>query len=279
MVKMRDPIPLEFRNVLISPGRDFLGLSLTFKEDRPGLLREISEIFENAELSINYIYGYSVGAEPRMIIVLDVTGKEVDVEDLVDRISRVRGVREVRTFEPATRGLITDTTSFPPTVFGERIVMLRKSALKELIRGLIEAIGPGAASGILYQVGVRMGRGLSKKHISLSSELGVEDRFDVVRKIALPLFQSLGYGLAEVERRGEDIIVRKYECIECTSLREILEENPDLVKGRGSIGCSMVRGIIEGAVSEIMGREYGSREEKCVARGDEYCELVLTPRQ
>ncbi len=276
---MSDPKPLEFRNVLISPGRDFLGLSFTFREDRPGLLREVSEIFEDAELSINYIYGYSVGAEPRMIIVLDITGKAVDVDDLVRRISDVKEVREVRTFEPATRGLITDTTSFPPTVFGERIVMLRKSALKELIRGLIETIGPGAASSILYQVGVRMGRGLSKKHVSLSKELGVDDPFDVVRRIALPLFQSLGYGLGEVEKRGEDIIVRKYECIECTSLKEILEENPGLLTGGESPECSMVRGIIEGAVSEIMGVEYESREEKCVARGDEYCELVLTPRR
>ena len=279
MGAMRDPRPLEFRNVLISPGRDFLGLSLTFKEDRPGLLREISEIIENADLSINYIYGYAVGAEPRMIMVLDVTGREVDVEDLVGRISGLEEVEEVRVFEPATRGLIADTTSFPPTVFGERIVMLRKSALKELIRGLMEAIGPRAMSSILYQVGVRMGRGLSRKHISLSRELGVDDPFDVVRRIALPLFQSLGYGLAEVERKGDTIIARKYECIECTSLREILEENPDLSKSGEMVGCSMVRGIIEGAVSEIMGMEYESREGKCVARGDEYCELVLTPRQ
>ena len=276
---MRDPKPLEFRNVLISPGRDFLGLSLSFREDRPGLLREISEIIENAELSINYIYGYAVGAEPRMIIVVDITGKEVDIDDLVGMISGLKEVKEVKIFEPATRGLIADTTSFPPTVFGERIVMLRKSALKELIRGLVEAIGPEATSSILYQVGVRMGRGLSKKHISLSSELGVDDPFDVVRRIGLPLFQSLGYGLGEVEKRGENIIVRKYECIECTSLREILEENPYLMKSGEVFECSMVRGIIEGAVSEIMGIEYESREEKCVARGDEYCELVLTPRQ
>ncbi len=276
---MNDPEPLEFRNVLISPGRDFLGLSLTFKEDRPGLLREISGIIEDAGLSINYIYGYSVGAEPRMILVVDITDKEVDARELVERISGVRGIGEVRVFEPVTRGLIADTTSFPPTVFGERIVMLRKSALKELIRGLIETIGPRAASGILYQVGVRMGRGLSRKHVSLSEELGIGDPFGVVEKVALPLFQSLGYGIAEVERKGEDIVVRKYECIECTSLKEILEENPNLVKSSEDVGCSMVRGIIEGAVSEIMGIEYESREEKCVARGDEYCELVLTPRR
>ncbi len=274
-----DTKPLEFRNVLISPGRDFLGLSLTFKEDRPGLLREISGIIEDAGLSINYIYGYSVDAEPRMILVVDVTDKGVDVKELTGKISRVEGIGEVRVFEPVTRGLITDTTSFPPTVFGERIVMLRKSAVKELIRGLIGTIGPHAASGILYQVGVRMGRGLSRKHISLSAELDVKDPFEVVERVALPLFQSLGYGMAEVERRGDEIIVRKYECIECSSLKEILEENPDLVKSGEEVGCSMVRGIIEGAVSEIMGIEYESREEKCVAKGDDHCELVLTPRE
>ncbi len=276
---MDDPKPLEFRNVLISPGRDFLGLSLTFKEDRPGLLREISGIIEDMELNINYIYGYSVGAEPRMILVVDITDKEVDSQELVERISGVKSIGEVRIFEPVTRGLIADTTSFPPTVFGERIVMLRKSAMKELIRGLIEAIGPRAASGILYQVGVRMGRGLSRKHVSLSEELEIDDPFEVVKKVALPLFQSLGYGIAEVERRGEDIVVRKYECIECTSLKEILEENPNLVESSEDVGCSMVRGIIEGAVSEIMGVEYESHEERCVARGDEHCELVLTPRR
>lgn len=264
---------LEFRNVLVSPGRDFLGFSISLKEDKPGVLREIAEIVEGFGLNMNYIYGFSSG-ESRIIFVVDVTDRDVGEEDLVRELSSLSVVKEVSTFKPIVRGLIADTSSFPLTVFGERIIILRKSALKELIRGLMVSIGPQAASGILYQVGVRMGRGLAKKHMLLAEELGISNPREVLDKISRTFFQTLGYGIADVEMEDDRIIVRKRYCIECTSLKELMEENPTLTGG----GCGMVRGIIEGTISEVMGVEYESKEVKCVARGDDHCVLVLKPR-
>ncbi len=61
------------------------------------------------------------------------------------------------------------------------------------------------------------------------------------------------------------------------ALKEMIKENPSLNLRGYDPKCNMVRGMIEGAISEIMGRDYKSRESKCVVEGDDHCEIILYP--
>ncbi len=270
--------PHDYKNFIVMPGRDLCGFNFEIAEDRPGILAEISSILREHDISILYIYGtYMEEDSSRIVTMVDMTGKDVDLEELTSAFKGIKGIGHIEVIEPVTKGFIFDKTSFPLTVMGERVVFLRKSAFKELISGLVESMGHQATSGLLYQIGVRMGRGLAKKHKEIAKDLGIEDPIEVLKKISGSLFQSLGFGKAEViDREGDSIRVRKYNCIECEAIAEIIEEGHGTIK-KGSLRCGLIRGIMDGVVSEVMGKGYASTEEKCTAIGDEYCELVFRP--
>jgi predicted hydrocarbon binding protein len=81
-------------------------------------------------------------------------------------------------------------------------------------------------------------------------------------------FQLLGFGRLEflrVDDRGMEAAYRVYDSFEC-----------ELFKGAGEIKSSFVRGVAGGFLAERWGvsdpDEVVVREEKCVAKGDPYCE-------
>ncbi len=272
--------PLELRNVLLLPGRKFLGLSICLKRDRLGLFRDLSSIVYKYGINFNYIYSFvETKDKVRVTAVLDFTDKEVDPTRLIDEIRGIDVVECVDTFEPAVDGLIADTTSFPLTVFGERVFMLRKSVFKEMILGLIEGIGPQLTAQLLYQMGVSMGRRGARKHLEIAEKLGVRDPMEILRKISVLIFQSLGYALVEeIEEIGDSFLVKISDCIELIALKEVFNESPVALMKEYYPKCNMVRGMIEGAISEIMGRDYKSREENCTLEWNTYCEIYLTPK-
>ncbi len=270
--------PRDYKNFIVMPGRDLYGFAFEVAEDRPGILAEISSILREHDISMLYVHGtYMEECSPKIVTTVDMTGKDVNLEKLVSTFKNIKGIGHVEVIEPVAKGFIFDKTSFPLTVMGERVALLRKSAFKELISGLVESIGHQATSGLLYQMGVRMGRGLAKKHKEIAKYLGIEDPIEVLKKVSSSLFQSLGFGKSEIlGREGDSIRVRKYNCIECEAIAEIIEKGHGTIK-KGSLRCGLIRGMLDGVVSEIMGRSYTSTEEKCITLGDEYCELVFRP--
>ena len=81
-------------------------------------------------------------------------------------------------------------------------------------------------------------------------------------------FQLLGFGRLEflrVDDRGMEAAYRVYDSFEC-----------ELFRGAGEIKSNFVRGVAGGFLAERWGvsdpDEVVVREEKCVAKGDPYCE-------
>ncbi len=280
-MQVKQRAPLELRNIIISPEKKLLGLSICLKRDRPGLFRDISSIVYKYGINFNYIYGFiETEGKVRVTTVLDLTNKDVDPRRIVEEIEGLDVIECVDTFEPSTDGLIADTTSFPLTVFGERVLMLRKSLFKEMILGLMKGIGPQLTAQLLYQMGVNMGRRGAKRHKEIAERLGLKDPMEILRKVSAVIFQSLGYSIVEeIEEKGDLVILKIKDCIELLALKDILNEGlGDLVK-KYNPKCNMVRGMIEGAISEILGRDYRSREENCSLEGITYGEIVLKPIQ
>ncbi len=278
-MQVKQRAPLELRNILIFPEKKFLGLSMCLKRDRPGLFKDISSIVYKYGINFNYIYGFiETRGKVRVTTVLDLTGKDVDPEKIIDEIRKIDVVECVETFEPSTDGLIADTTSFPLTVFGERVFMLRKSVFKEMILGLMKGIGPQLTAQLLYQMGVNMGRRGAKRHKEIAERLGLKDPMDILKKVSALIFQSLGYSLVEgIEEKDDLITVKIGDCIELLALKDMIGEGLEDLIREYQPKCNMVRGMIEGAVSEILERDYRSKEGKCTLEGNTYCEIVLAP--
>ncbi len=274
-------VPLEFRNILIYPRRKLLGVSIYLKDNRPENLAKLGKMFYEHKLFPDYVYS---SIEPhrsaKMIIVLDLTDRnaDVNVKSILREIREVDIVDHIKMFDPTTEGFIVDTTSFPLTMFGKRIFMLREPAFREAILTLVRNIGPMLTTKLLHQIGTSIGREYGNVFKEIAGNLSIEDPIEIINYIAAPILQSLSYAVLDVETRDNEIIVKKRDCIECLAVKEIMEENPNLDMRGYSPRCNMVRGLIEGSISVILGREFKSEETQCIAEGSDHCEVILRPK-
>lgn len=175
-----------------------------------------------------------------------------DSEELRRSLSSVVGVGSVELLLPIREGLLIDTISFPIYVGRSRAALVRDTAFKGVRKELVKRIGPEATDAILYNVGFEMGVGDGEAHKRIAEAVGVTDPEEVIKLISIPLFKALGYGGAEVELSEHGGTVRLYRDIECESTRDI---------DGGS--CSLIRGMLAGALTSILGREAHLREARC----------------
>ncbi len=146
---------------------------------------------------------------------------------------------------------------------GERAVVLRRLAYETLLKRMGEKYGMGFEV-MLYFVGFELGYYAYENHREL---LG--DEIDMLFKAKCELFKGLGYGVLEVVKFSYGRAVsRVYESFEC-----------ELFKGSGRPASHFIRGMITGwdaAAWNAKIDDVKSVEEKCIAKGDSYCEIHVT---
>ncbi len=275
---LEEYIPLEFRNILIYPGRKLLGVSIYLKDNKPKNLAKLGKIFYEREIFPDHVYSsIEAHGSAKMIAVLDLTDrKDVDTNSILKELESLDIVDHVATFKPTVEGFITDTTSFPLTLFGGRIFILREPAFKEMILHLIRTVGPQLATKLLYQMGAAIGKEYGNVFKGIADDLGVRDPTSIIKDIAMPILQSLSYAILETEFNEDKIIIRKKDCVECSAVTEIRKENSNLNMRGYTPCCNVIRGIIEGSISTILKEEFKS-EENCASESN-YCEIVLRPK-
>jgi len=86
--------------------------------------------------------------------------------------------------------------------------------------------------------------------------------------IAEQLFQAVGFGIPEnvkMDLEGGEVEYIIYDCLEC---------GINLEAGR-RVKSSLIRGILEGYYSKLLGREVECKEEECIAMGDKICRMKI----
>lgn len=242
--------------MVIRPGRKLVAYSIDISENRVGILRDISDAIAERGGDIIYLHT-QVDEEGRrgiIFIVIDTTSQDrkFDPEELRRSLSRVAGVGSVDLILPIREGLLIDTIGFPIYVGRSRAILMRDALFRGVRRELIRRIGPEATDALLYNIGFEMGLEAGEDQKRVADSVGVTDSEDVIRLISIPLFKALGYGEVEVEFSEHGGAVRLYRDIECESTR-------DIDGGR----CSLIRGMLAGALTSILGREAHLREVEC----------------
>ncbi len=262
---------LDLGRFMISPGRKIHGCSFELTEGKAETIEKLGKILSDLGLKCSLLFFETV-EKPRGIIFIDFSDSPVEPHEAIKRaIEELPEVTNYHCIEPQATGLLIDTASFPITVAGERIILLRSSGLKTLINGLKRQIGAAAAEALLYNIGLEIGRGLGEAHKRLAAKLGIADPVQIFRKISIPLFTALGYGVIHIKelqlKTRPRIILHIYNCIEC-----------EVAEASSQPACHLVRGMVEGGAVVILGLELTSKENKCIALGDPYCELELIPK-
>lgn len=230
-----------------------------------GTIAEVGRIFAEFNVSILHFKAVAVGDFARLIIIADLKGVENLAPNIADRIRKsVEFCEEVIVQPPLEDGIAIDTLSFPLLLSQERAVIMRRAVYEGLIKSGWERFGTAYAV-LLYSAGFESGRNAFRDHKKLSQDP------EALVRIAIAFFQLVGYGVPEffrVDDAAREAVFRVHDSFECS-----------LFKGAGEPRGSFVRGLIAGWLAErwsVSFEEVVAREERCIAKGDEYCEFKVS---
>jgi len=252
--------------LVVYPGRDLLSSRLEIKRDRVGLLAEISSEFARRGINIfNTIAQISSEGRGCVFIISECKGPEV-LEDLRRSLESIDGVGAVEMERSEIRGLMISGLFFPLSRAGRRIVLMVDSALKSLIEELTRILGEDPANAIIFRVGYEMGKGLGRVHLEIGEAVGLRDPLEILKHVLLPLFKSSGYGIASLEGIREG------------ALRMVVRDSIEArVRGRSERpSCFLVKGMLKGALEEVLGRQVAMEESRCEAAGHDFCEFIAS---
>ncbi|RLF03123.1 MAG: hypothetical protein DRJ59_01580 [Thermoprotei archaeon] len=254
-------------SVVHLPGRRPLGLMIVLGPEAlyaVGILKKIVDIISDAALPIVHLSFSAprIGEPIAGIIVVDATSAEERVRMVAEKIREIETVREVKLVEP----LLADTLVMTPfdeyTIEGKRAVILRKNFYEGLIKWTWNMFGTGGGA-MLYYIGTAIGKRVFEDHFRRASgDIGK------LRAINEALFKAMGFGtlrIVSLDLRNKYATLRIENNFEC-----------ELFMGRGESSSNLVRGMLNGWFSSLFKTDVRIIETRCIARGDPYCEFVVT---
>ncbi|MCS7116698.1 MAG: hypothetical protein NZ896_04415 [Nitrososphaerales archaeon] len=226
-------------------------------------LAKVSTIIAKFGINIysGFITAYPEKPEALFSFIADTTQVSVTPEQLIEELKGLDVVLGVNLYEPKLKGFITDKLHFPLLALGERSLTFRVESLAEMFRRLYEVFG-SAAAFILYQMGSTLGSDKVEK-LRMSYNLSDEE----VLKMILDERIAKGWcipELIEFDKANSRVVVRVYELFECLPSKE--KEN--------EAKSYFFKGYLEGVLKKVLNREVRVVEERCIAKGDAYCEFV-----
>ncbi len=228
----------------------------------PGIIRDITGILAKHNISIYNLT--SSGYHPRgdRYIIFYADFGEADPEKVASEVLSVNHVSNVELIEPLKPGLVLDSITEELNFFGRRAIIFPEPVYTGLLVRIREELG-SAGSAILYHEGLRAGKEAFKQLIKY-----VKNRsyVEVLRFGAL-IWRSLGFGLISFPEFNVDkgyVRVRIQNNFECR-----------LFKGSTEPQSHFTRGLIAGWLEEFLNCRLTSKEVKCIAVGDPYCEIVF----
>ena len=262
--------PFDICRFVVLPGRKLYGLFVEV-EPRPGVFHKLLGL--TAEVNATLIYAsFSRTLETyRVIAFLDFTNATTDLKDIIEKIRAVENVKYAGIIEPVMEGFIADNISLPLVIGKERAVIFESSGFKYLIEKLREQFG-SAGEAVLYYMGFNVGLGYGNNYKQIGSLLGIKTPREIIEKICIPIFQSIGFGLLEIiELKEKPLYVkaRVYNNFEC-ELSSKQQEKPF---------SHLIRGLLAGLITAIFEKDALAREIKCITIGNPYCEFEIIPKQ
>ena len=203
-----------------------------------------------------------------LFIVADFTNSKSDPETVVQSLKAVKEVARVEVIRPQLPGMLVNFYNFPIVDNeGRRYNLFTKTNMETMVIKLREAFGIGGLA-FLYHEGRFTGHKIADRYRrwkirSLREALNTL----LIHSIAIGRFKGeiVQYTVSDKGRSGE-IVIRAHNLWEC----EIAKEH-----GIREAASHFERGVIAGLLEKYAGREVKVVEQKCIAKGDPYCEFHI----
>jgi len=165
-------------------------------------------------------------------------------------------IGKVLHFDRRTKRLVDDLANV-------RVMVIDSDFYKGLRDELFNTFKSGATI-ILYQMGIGYGLLTGSKISQSSSTISASRKF-------MRRGEYQGYGQLEVPLLGSiisgihrEVVVRLKDSFYATSAGQT-----------GQVECYLTAGMIAGAATILLKKKFKCVEEKCLSKGDEYCEFRL----
>ncbi|MEM2217823.1 MAG: 4-vinyl reductase [Thermofilaceae archaeon] len=259
--------PYEVGRLIFAPDARPYYYNITLKPEafrEVGILAELLSVFSGEELQILQVKVSTTnpGDPVRVLIAVDLKGKEKLADRLADNLKRRKHVVNANYAPPLFNGIVVDTWSFPLTFQGERAFIMNQGMLEGMLKGGWRELGPAFAA-VLYRAFFNGAKREYEVHID-NLPYSIDERFKLIEEV----FRMLGYGILKFEKiTGGECIARVYNSFECSIFKN--------EKGaRGAIVRGFISGIAAGywkaGIDDIT-----VDETKCAAKGDECCEYRI----
>ncbi|MEM0384007.1 MAG: V4R domain-containing protein [Candidatus Caldarchaeum sp.] len=254
--------PLEVPFAVLCGDREVFLFSVKLA-DVPGALQQVFSVM--ASYGVNVVSIYSVDTsylgereQVEVNIIVDLTGKPYSAEQLAKSISLLNVVKDVSYYGKQLPDMLFDEHHFPMRMMGERAIIYRESGYREMILGLKRQLGTGG-DALLYHIGLNIGKGIWNKLKQITGG----DIDLLVKHVKYRVMMNRTSMVREIILEAGRVVVRLEDNYECA-----------LVKNYGKPFSNLHRGMFAGIFSELVGSD-NSKETKCIAAGDPYCEFVI----
>lgn len=257
--------PLDIGRIVISEGRKICGLAFEVAYKK-GVSHRISELMKNLGVTILYIQVSmpKLGAKTAKVMAfIDLTDSKISPEQIEEALRKREFVKFVRVMSPTLDGFVSDAHYFPLVIRDERVVLFRKEIYAGIFKDMRRKFG-SAGEAFLYYEGFETGRRAYDSYVRLAGTSSLEALVEVARAVNM----TLGWGVigdVQVNEKKKTARVRLYENFEC-----------ELGEGCGKAYSQFYRGGIAGIFTRIFMEEVKVEETKCIAKGDPYCEFVVS---
>jgi len=162
---------------------------------------------------------------------------------------------------PGQDGILVDTYHTGFEAAGEDMMLFRRKAMASMLAQIYKLLGSGAET-LVYEEGKAIGRSNMEETLKAIGKERVGNNMPYLRK----RLRALGWGDIDAPIKGDRTRLQIKDCFECSGSTD------------SRTGCHFFRGYIVGNRGAIDGRDPAAEEVKCVLRGDDVCEFVITPR-
>jgi predicted hydrocarbon binding protein len=247
---------------LVKYGRELVGFEIELN-NVPGALAYISSVPEKFGLNIYYVEILSLSEDKYDFFMgIDFTDSRVLPSMLLDEIKKDKKYVIDAKLAPEFKDIIYTSKFYVRSLDGLRALLFGIANMMGVAKGIKRELGIEAGSNLLYHLGYGVGEETRRIYSDPRSITSVEDGIMLIRVLT----RGSGWAdLFEYEVSERRIILRFKELWEC-EIHKDKEERP--------VG-SYMRGILTGYFQKLLKRPITTKETKCIAKGDPYCEFQI----
>jgi len=243
-------------------GREIIGYEVELY-DRPGVLKKVLEIFAKYNINITYIERYSALLGPAyFFIAADYTGLTISPYKILEELKRLKNYVKNVTIASQLGDIIYSSNIHIKDIGGERAITFGLSDMKGLLNGIRKKLGISMGSSLLYHIGYGVGKECYQHY---TKNIEIKDLNNLIAMMKAILNANAWGYITDYKVEENRLILRIENLWECETMKNETE----------APASYYVKGFLSGLVDSFLNKKVVTREKKCIALGDPYCEFEI----